>query len=358
MYAHNTAVIVPAEIWEYHGHDGPRANGIAQPERGVIIDTSGRRHQVRLDSDGCTVWADVDVLAPAEPEPAPLADWERELLGDTQPDADEPPSDPLEAWEASLSNPDTVRAAIWEAADAAADRHSACREYERTVAWPNGHTGRTDIDEDGDEDTYEAGYVEFTRVITRTVRVTQSARIWVDEGDDAYETADYHDDWSDEEEETYDEEHYDGPSMYDDERAHRPIRAEIGDPRPMADLLREAIGSDTSYHLIRDAILTTAQEHGAPVRKTMRVGLSARIVSGEDGAMSVGAYQARGVEVTARDHAYLFPETWNAYTSGDRANVVHRLLLTTLPDTVPSSGYILPGTIAVTQADTWEETQA
>lgn len=266
-------------------------------------------------SDGCRV-NDYDAagMTPVtftyEPTPTP----------ETQPDA-EPPApevDPLDAWEAGLPDADATLDRIWSAADAAADRANACGEYEQTAAWPHGHEGRSHVTVSGD-DGMDAGDVTLRRTITRTVTVRQELRVWVEAGDDPYDTAAESYDWEDVDEDVEDERDDYGPEVYEDDR--EPMRPEFNpsERTQPADLVRAALeGTGNGFPAIRDAILTAAQGEGAPITQAHTVSMSGTVgrynrersdydyASEEHRALPVDAYTARQVEAANEGDRYAY----------------------------------------------------
>lgn len=215
--------------------------------------------------------------ADLEPRPETVADSQNTPREATE--APQTPADPIEAWEARLSDSEAFLDAAWAAADAAADAAAACSEYERTTAWPNGHPGRVG-NQPGDgysEDTMGAGTVTFRRTIIRREWITQEMTVDVGVGEDAWEVMHEAYDWEDLDVTDSDEEEEDdyGPEVYDSDREEW---AGMPDTRTRpAALIRLALNSDTSYRGIRDAILQTARDHGAPLTNTHTASLSASI---------------------------------------------------------------------------------
>lgn len=266
--------MVPAHVWRSTGHTGPFDGAEPVAERGIIDRTHGEGRAFVRMADGCDIDVALAELTLAEADATPAT----ETPAETPVGAPQTPADPIEAWEQGLADSGAVLDAIWAAADEAANQAGACPEYERTTAWPHGHTGRPHVYRDEDEENMGAGDVTFSRVIERTIRVTQSVTINVEAGDDPYETLDdEYPEWNDEDEELWDESTYNGPDIYADDREALDIPDEDTPRTPPAALVRAALESGTEWRTIRDAILTTARAHGAPLESQARVSLSASV---------------------------------------------------------------------------------
>jgi hypothetical protein len=235
------------------------------------------------------------------------------------------PVNPLEAWQAGLPDAEAVRVAMWEAADNAADTAGACSEYEQTAAWPHGHEGREQhrgmVDEYGE--AMGAGTVTYRRDVYRTVRVTQELVIDVEAGEDAWSAMRESYDWEDIDEDVLeDQEADDGPETYDINREALPA---LGEPTQPAALVRAALDAGNDWRAIKDALLNTAREAGAPILNTPTIDLAVDVSRWDAEA---GAWQAP----TREAHRGLQATDWQAraveenVTSADAYNVARELL--------------------------------
>jgi hypothetical protein len=312
----------------------------------TATDTQADSGEPFRTGDGCglnatSIRTNYHAVTIVEPEPvaAPLADWERELMGEPATDAETPveaplaPVDPLEAWQAGLPDAEAVRAAMWEAADNAADNAGACSEYEQTAAWPHGHEGREQhrgmVDEYGE--AMGAGTVTYRRDVYRTVRVTQELVIDVEAGEDAWSAMRESYDWEDIDEDVLeDQEADDGPETYDINREALPA---LGEPTPPAALVRAALDAGNDWRQIKDALLGAARAAGAPILNTPTIDLAVDVSRWDAEA---GAWQAP----TREAHRRLAATDWQARTieenatSADAYNVARELLRGVRPEEI------------------------